>query len=104
MKNYLKKVYPKASGFLKSKAAKIGMVASTVGATAVAFGISASADSTVPDTTTISGALQTGLSSAATQTVGVMAAVVPYGITIFVSMLVVTYAKKFFTKVAGTHG
>lgn len=53
------------------------------------------------DVSGISTALSSGLSDAATQTVSIMAVVAPYGLTIFVAVLVVNYAKKFFKKISG---
>lgn len=53
------------------------------------------------DITAIKDALTAGLGNAATQTVEVMGLIAPYGITIFVAILAVKYAKKFFQKISG---
>lgn len=99
------KLISKAHGLLKTKAAKLGMVATAVGTSAAMFANSASAaDPSGIDTSAIQTALTSGLNSAATQTVSCMALVAPYGLTVFVAMLVVTYAKKFFSKISSTHG
>jgi hydrogenase-4 membrane subunit HyfE len=83
------KILAKVRGVLKTKAGKIGAAMSVIGASAVMTSICAFADTTAPDTSAISTALSTG--------VNCMALVAPYGITIFIAMLCVKKAKKFFS-------
>lgn len=86
---------------LQSKAGKMVVVASALACSAVFMSICACADDPPAiDTTAIQTALTSGLQSGATTTISMMAAVAPYGITIFVAMLAVKYAKKFFNKIS----
>ncbi len=53
------------------------------------------------DSSAITTALTSGLTDAATNIIAIAAAVVPIGVGVFGVKLAITYAKKFFAKIAG---
>lgn len=100
MKNLLAKV----KRFSKTKAGRLVTVGAVVSTAALTMAMGVSADTTTIDTTAVTTALTTGLSSAVTQTVSVMSAVIPYGLTIYVMMFIVHKGKAFFATTASSKG